>query len=125
MDKVRATITQDDESFRACDAAGTPFIDARFAQLDDPMPLAAHPAFGTIASLLNLPFVTRAPLGGDLYNAFNLELDRAHAAPVSGHVSVTDSQAGGFPAADLEVAPLVPGHPHHLPGRCGSGAAGR
>ena len=116
MDKVRATIEQDDESFRASDSSGRQFVDARFAQLDDPMPLAAHPAFGTVASLLNLPFVTRTPLGGDLYNAFNLELDRAHAAPVSGHVTVTDTQPGGFPAADFDVAPLVPGHPHHLPG---------
>ena len=115
MNKSRARITQDDRSFRAFDAQGRPFIDTSFVQRDDPAPLADHPAFGTVSTLLNLPFVTTGPLGL-LYNAFNLELDHAFAAPVSGEIAVSDHQPGGFPPMNFAAAPLVPNHPHHLPG---------
>lgn len=116
MNKSRARIDQDDSSFRAFDSAGTAFIDTRFTQHDDPAPLVDHPAFGTVASMLNLPFVTTPPLGGMLYNAFSLELDHAFAAPVSGDIAITDREPGGFPAMTVTAAPLVRNHPHHLPG---------
>lgn len=115
MNKSRARIEQDDRSFRAFEPSGRSFIDATFQQHDDPAPLAGHPAFGTVSALLNLPFVTTSPLG-TLYNAFNLELDHAFAAPVSGEIAVTDRQPGGFPPMTFSAAPLVPAHPHHLPG---------
>jgi uncharacterized protein with NAD-binding domain and iron-sulfur cluster len=115
MNKSRARITQNDRSFRAYETSGRSFIDATFMQHDDPSPLANHPAFGTVSALLNLPFVTTGPFGL-LYNAFNLELDHAFAAPVSGEIAVTDRQPGGFPPMTFSARPLVPNHPHHLPG---------
>ena len=116
MDKVRARLTLDDRGFAADDPSGRRFIESRFEQHDDPAPLRDHPAFGTIAALLNLPFVTVRRDGKLLFNAFNLELDRAWAAPVSGHVTVDDPQPGGYPRADLTAVPLGPDHPHGLPG---------
>lgn len=116
MDKVRARIEADDRSFRAADPAGRPFLASHFEQHDDPRPLRAHPAFGTLAAFLNLPFVTVRRDGHLLFNAFNLELDRAWAAPVSGEVSVTDTQPGGFPAAQVRAVPLGHGHAEGLPG---------
>ena len=116
MDKVISSIDSDDRSFTATDKTGQPFIESTFQQHKDPMLLADHPAFGTITSLLNLSFVTVNSRGTQRYNAFNLELDSAHAAPVSGQVKVTDTQRGGFPPSEFKVHPLQPEHPVGLPG---------
>lgn len=115
MDKVRARIECNDSAFRAFDPQGREFIDARFTQHENPAPLAEHPAFGTIAALSTLPFATQGPLG-NLYNSFNMELDEAWAAPVSGHIRVDDPQPGGFPTCDFKAPPLVKSHPHGVPG---------
>ena len=116
MNKVKADIRADDRSFVASNAQSVPFIEASFQQHDNPQPLAEHPAFGTIATLLNLSFVTRGRTGTSRYNSFNLELDRCYAAPVSGRVRVEDHHNGGFPAADLSLSPLAHDHPVGLPG---------
>lgn len=115
MDKVFAGTQVDDRSFRATDGAGRTFIDAHFTQHEDPQPLAHHPAFGTVSDLLDLPFVTTGKRGS-LFNVFDMQLDHAWGAPASGHVTVTDTQPGGFPMADLDLTPLRPHHPHGLPG---------
>ncbi len=115
MDKARAEIQVEERRFVAATPAGKRFVEAEFVQHEDPAPLARHPAFGTIASLLDLPFVTDGRFGR-LFNAFDMQLDHAWGAPAAGRVKVTDDQPGGFPHAELEVAPLRPDHPHGLPG---------
>jgi uncharacterized protein with NAD-binding domain and iron-sulfur cluster len=115
MNKAKAAIAVDESSFVARDALGRPFIEARFEQHEDPAPLRQHPAFGALTSLLDLPFVTQSPTH-TLYNAFDMQLEQAWAAPISGHVTITDRQAGGFPPSRIEVKPLRNHDGRSLPG---------
>jgi hypothetical protein len=63
-----------------------------------------------------MSFVTRRGGGKLLYNAFDLQLDRAYVAPATGHVSVIDPSNGGFQNADISVPALQPHKPQGLPG---------
>ncbi len=116
MNKVHAAIATDDRCFRVYDAEERSFIQAEFEQHDEPMPLRDHDAFGAITEILNLPFVTQARSGRHFYNAFNMELSRAHVAPVAAQLSVEDSSKGGFPECLRRFVPLRTGHPARLPG---------
>jgi len=115
MDKVGARIQMDDSRFAVSNGAGLS-IDACFEQRSNPVPLSTHPAHGAISQILDLSFVTRRSGGGLLYNAFNLELDRAYVAPVSGQVAINDPNAGGFASGSFDCTPLSPAWGPELPG---------
>lgn len=105
MNKSRADIAVGDNSFTAKNRDGLK-LSGNFLQREDPKALSNHPAHGAISDYLNLSFVTRRNSGRLLYNAFNLELDRAYVAPVEGKVTVTDPSPGGFPDMDIKLRPL-------------------
>lgn len=115
MNKSKAEIDVLDTSFTANDKQGLK-IDAQFEQHSDPVAASQHPAQGAISSLLNQSFITRRDSGKLLYNAFNLELDRAYIAPASGKVSVEDPSSGGFAPTAQTFAPLGNDAPTGLPG---------
>jgi hypothetical protein len=126
MNKVHAAIANNDRSFRVLDREGRPFLEAELEQRDEPMPLRDHDAFGAIAELLNLPFVTQARSGKRFYNAFNLELDRAPVAPVAAHLSVGDATSGGgFPECARSSLPCARVTPLRCRARSARGARGR
>lgn len=107
MDKVSAAMTMDDRKFTASTTDKKLFIDADFQQQKDVKPMSEHPAFGALSDMLNISFVTTRDSKKFNYNAFNMQLERAYIAPVSGHISVNDPNEGGFPAIDMQVQPLL------------------
>ncbi|MEM8554596.1 MAG: NAD(P)-binding protein [Pseudomonadota bacterium] len=115
MNKSDAEINVENTHFSVTDSTGLN-IDAQFEQQSGPVAASDHPAQGAILDLLNTTFVTRKSSGGLLYNAFNLEINRAYLAPVSGQVTSHDPHSGGFPAADLSLRPLEQSAPRGLPG---------
>jgi uncharacterized protein with NAD-binding domain and iron-sulfur cluster len=116
MNKVHAAVATDDRSFRVLDPTGRPFLEAEIEQRDEATAMRDHDAFGTIAEILNLPFITQARSGRRFFNAFNMELSRAYVAPVAAELSVKDSSEGGFPPCTRSFAPLRSGHAARLPG---------
>lgn len=115
MNKEPATIAVSDSQFTATDAAGLN-IAARFEQHQTPVALSGHAAHGAISDLLDMSFVTRRNSGHLLYNAFNLQLDRAYVAPATGQVIVTDPSTGGFEDGTFSLPPLQPTAPKGMPG---------
>ena len=92
-------------------------IDSQFIQTDDPVSLAGHPAMGAVAQMLGTAFVTDSQRCRKLlYNAFDLQLDKAWIAPVHGRVRVKDSTPDGFVDADRDFQPLLPVATQTLPG---------
>ncbi|SFR04167.1 acetoacetate decarboxylase family protein [Poseidonocella sedimentorum] len=114
MPKEDATITVGNSHFTASDDKGLA-LDATFQQRRDPVALSGHPAHGAISDLLDMTFVTRRNSGRILYNAFDLQLDRAYVAPVTAEVETRDP-SGGFPAANLRLRGLEPHATRRLPG---------
>ncbi len=115
MNKAKADIEVENTHFIASDPGGLS-IDARFEQHQLPMPVSSHHAHGTISNFLDMSFLTRRKSGKLLYNAFNLQLDRAYLAPVHGQIRVTDPNPNGFADADLTVTPLQNRTHQTLPG---------
>ncbi|MEM8978503.1 MAG: NAD(P)-binding protein [Pseudomonadota bacterium] len=117
MNKAPSTLKMDDESFTSKTSKSPHQIDAKFFQRDDLKPLSDYADFGAISDILNQTFVT-GPWwnGGFAYNCFNLQLERAYAAPVVGHIKVEDNDAGGFPALDKHFSALGAAGGGHLPG---------
>ncbi|MFT5629405.1 MAG: hypothetical protein ACI82I_001389 [Gammaproteobacteria bacterium] len=115
MNKENAVINVSDSRFTATNDAGLN-IDARFEQHQDPVALSGHGAHGAISDLLDMSFVTRRNSGKLLYNAFDLQLDRAYVAPATGQISVTDPSVGGFQTTDISIPPLQPVVPKGMPG---------
>ena len=115
MNKKPATITVSDSHFAATNDAGLN-INARFEQHQDPVALSGHPAHGAISDFLDMSFITQRGSGKLLYNAFNLELDRAYVAPAAGQVSVVDPSEGGFQTTQVSIPPLQPIAPQGMPG---------
>ena len=82
-----------------------------------PVILAGHPVMGAVAKMLGTAFVTDSQRCRKLlYNAFDLQLDKAWIAPVHGRVRVKDSAPGGFVDADRDFQPLLPVATQTLPG---------
>lgn len=115
MNKSRATMDWEEATFTGHDPGGLS-IDGHFIQTDDPVALAGHPGIGAVAGMLGTAFVTRSKRRGLLYNAFDLQLDKAWIAPVHARVKVTDPSPGGFPAIDLDYGPLLARPTQTLPG---------
>ncbi|MBT9385128.1 NAD(P)-binding protein [Pseudooceanicola sp. CBS1P-1] len=115
MNKKPATIQQDAATFVATDPSGLS-LEAQFQERDETVFAPDHPAFGAITQLLGTAFVTRTPLGQQLFNAFNLELSNCWIAPASGQVRVRDPDPLGFPAYEGAVPALGPKAPRGLPG---------
>ena len=116
MNKSNADIDVTDSTFTASLPGYENFIHGRFEQQDVISPLSDHPEHGRISDLLDQSFVTERSSGRQLFNAFNLQLDRAYVAPVSGHVTVNDPNDGGFPSADIHFSPLGHDATPGLPG---------
>ncbi|MBL9053243.1 MAG: hypothetical protein JNN02_05890, partial [Tabrizicola sp.] len=115
MNKSRATLDWEEATFTGSTPEGL-MIDSHFIQTDDAVSLANHPAMGTVAQMLGTAFVTESARCGLLYNAFDLQLDKAWIAPVHGRVKVKDPMTGGFPEVDLDFDPLLPRATRTLPG---------
>ncbi len=115
MNKSRASMDWEEASFTGSTPEGLS-IDAQFQQTDEMVSLAGHPAMGAVAKMLGTAFVTESRSFGLLYNAFDLQLDKAWIAPVHGRVKVTDPSPGGFAAADRDFGPLLPMSTQVLPG---------
>lgn len=115
MNKEPAEIDVDNSRFSATNGAGLR-IDARFQQHTSPIAASRHPAHSQIADLIGTSFVTRKRNGRLLYNAFNLELDHAYIAPVSGQVSIHDPDIQGFDNINQDFAPLGVTKSNRLPG---------
>ncbi|HMS94742.1 MAG TPA: NAD(P)-binding protein [Tabrizicola sp.] len=115
MNKSRATLDWEEATFTGSNPEGL-MIDSHFIQTDDALSLANHPAMGTVAQMLGTAFVTESSRCGLLYNAFDLQLDKAWIAPVHGRVKVKDPMTGGFPEVDLDFDPLLPRATRTLPG---------
>jgi uncharacterized protein with NAD-binding domain and iron-sulfur cluster len=116
MNKSRATLGWDEAGFTGSTPEGM-MIDSQFIQTDDPVSLAGHPAMGAVAQMLGTAFVTDSQRCRKLlYNAFDLQLDKAWIAPVHGRVRVKDSTPGGFVDADRDFQPLLPVATQTLPG---------
>ncbi|MEL7482169.1 MAG: NAD(P)-binding protein, partial [Pseudomonadota bacterium] len=116
MPKEKMKITADDRSFKVLGKNGATLIDSQFQQHSNPTPLANHPAFGAVSSLLNASFLTVGSSGNFRFGNYNLELGHGYAAPVTGRVTVTDGSPGGFPSAEIVAHPLERDHPIGLPG---------
>jgi uncharacterized protein with NAD-binding domain and iron-sulfur cluster len=115
MNKSPATMSMTDTIFTAQNPQHLT-VKAEFVQQQDPISLANHPAIASITDILGTAFVTRSPVGGLLYNAFDMQLDKAWVAPVHGRLSVLDPSRNGIPAANMQVAPLLASKTNGLPG---------
>ena len=115
MNKVHAGIEFGNTHFHVSNPDGL-LIETQFEQHSNPVAASSHPAQSAISNLLDMSFVTRRSSGKLLYNAFNLELDRAWLAPVAGQLKVSDPDPGGFVNMAHNVTPLLDRRVHGLPG---------
>lgn len=115
MPKSDADITLGNSLFTASDPRGLA-IRLKTQQHSNATALSAHPAHGVISDLLDMSFVTQNKRNRLFYNAFDLQLDRAYVAPVSGQLTVRDPHPDGFDSVEMDVLPMQGSLPQGLPG---------
>ncbi|MDP5306949.1 NAD(P)-binding protein [Paracoccus spongiarum] len=86
---------------------GRPIWSGQYQQPGFAHPLMASPECAAVEALCQQVVVTRAPMGGWHYSAFDFSLTSARVAPVSAEIRVDDPALANLPAGRMHARPLT------------------